>query len=321
MHFFLHDLIAAVPPHRRELVQEVSDLAFVAKQIPVTGARVLELATDTEMVFCKNESLDLIDTLLASRSRFIIARPEIRSCLPADFMQQRVFLLTPQPRLLLALLLAPFDQLPTIARQDMHIHPKAQIAANAILAPGVVIGPAVCIQSGCVVGPNTVIDHATLGKDTQIGPNCSIGGNGFGFEVDEESGDVIRFPHFGSVEIGERVEIFANVTIDRGSLRNTIVEDDVKIDNLVYIAHNCHIRHGTLIMAKSAMMGSVTVGEYAWIAPSTSILNGLTVGRCAMTGMGAVVIDSVGDNDLVVGVPARKIRNRYPAGSSMLPVQ
>lgn len=316
--FLLSDLISLLPPRGRELLMEISDPLALANTLPITGARVLELATETDLVFCKNSSDILVNALMQSRSRFVVIDQDVYTSLPEDFVRHRVFLLTSQPRLLLALLLMPFDHVPAIVAQQDAVHPSAQVASNVILGRGVVIGPRVIIHSGCVIGPNTVIDHATIGAGTRIGSNCTIGGDGFGFEIDETTGDVIKFPHLGSVQIGEHVEIAANVTVDRGSLRDTILEDEVKVDNLVYIAHNCHIKHGALVMANAALLGSVTIGEYAWIAPSTSILNGMTVGRCGMTGVGSVVVHSIGCNELVVGSPSHKLRNRFPEDSPLL---
>ena len=71
-------------------------------------------------------------------------------------------------------------------------------------------------------------------------------------------------------------------------------------------------------MANATLLGSATVGEYAWIAPSTSILNGTDIGRCGMTGVGSVVIHAVGSNEVVVGSPAHKLRDRLPADSPLL---
>jgi len=316
--FLLNDLIAMLSERGRELLVEVRDPFGFAASLPIVGARAPELAKENDLTLCKNSDDRLINDLLHSCSLFVATNRDVFSRLPPDFVQQRVFLLSPQPRLFLSMLLVPFYERPSIAWQEMAVHPSAQIATSVTLARGVVIGPDVTIRSGCVIGPNTVIDHAVIGADTQIGSNCSIGGDGFGFEVDEGTGSVIKFPHLGSVHIGERVEISANVTIDRGSLRDTILEDEVKVDNLVYIAHNCHIKRGALIMANATLLGSVTVGEYAWIAPSTSILNGMDVGRCGMTGVGSVVVNDVGNNTLVVGSPARKLRNRLPEDSPLI---
>jgi UDP-3-O-[3-hydroxymyristoyl] glucosamine N-acyltransferase len=174
-----------------------------------------------------------------------------------------------------------------------------------------VIGADVEISEGCVIGPNTVIDHAVLGINTRIAANCSIGGDGFGFEIDESSGEVIKMPHFGRVLIGQNVEIFSNVCIARGSLRDTVIGNNVKIDNLVHVAHNVEIGDNTFIIANAMLAGSTKIGTRAWIGPSTSILNGITIGDLSMTGVGSVVTKSCGTNEVVAGVPAKRLRDRF----------
>jgi UDP-3-O-[3-hydroxymyristoyl] glucosamine N-acyltransferase LpxD len=314
----LRDLITQLPIRGHELLYAIHDPEEKAASLLITGARGLELATESHLVFCRNGDESLVRLLLQCRSFAIVTTEDVFVQLPDEFVRMRIFLLTPQPRLLLALLLGPFDRPSSFAGQCDAVHPSAQIAGDVTIARGVVIGPHVTIQAGCAIGPNTVVDHAKIGAGTRIGPNCTIGGDGFGFEMDEETGEIVRFPHFGSVQIGERVEIAANVTVDRGSLRDTVIEDEVKIDNLTYIAHNCHIKHGALIMANATLLGSVVVGPFGWIAPSTTILNRLTVGRCGMTGAGSVVVDPVGPNEVVVGVPARRLRSRFSADSPLL---
>ena len=314
----LQKLLDSLPSSRRDLIINVKDPSGLSNSMPITGAKSIELAGEADLVFCKTELPELVVAVVAGRSRFIIARPEIVSALPTGFADNRVLILTHKPRLLLALLLAPFDSPPAVAQQKEAIHREARISPSVSIGPGVVIGADVEIGPHCVIGPNTVIDHATIGECTQIGPNCSIGGDGFGYEIDEETGEVIKFPHFGRVQIGSRVEISSNCCIDRGSLRDTILEDDVKVNNLVHIAHNCHIKRGALLTANAMVAGSVVIGEHAWVGPSSSLRNGITMGRCAMTGLAAAATKSIGDNEIVVGIPAKKLRDRFPESFPLL---
>jgi UDP-3-O-[3-hydroxymyristoyl] glucosamine N-acyltransferase len=316
--FPLQTLIDSLPPTRRGLLLEVKDPASLSRTLPITGARIIELAIETEMIFCKAEPSEMIAAIEGSKSRFIVARPEILSFLPREFSENRVLILTPKPRLLMASLLNPFDFPSAVTRQTAPVHPQARIAQGVTIGPGAIIGEDVEIERGCFIGPNTVIDHATIGEETRIGFNCSIGSDGFGYEIDPETGEVIKFPHFGRVRIGKKVEIFSNTSIARGSLKDTVVEDEVKIDNQIHVAHNCHIKRGAFIIANVMLGGSVMVGEHAWLAPSTSVLNGITMGRCSMTGLGAVVTKPVEENNVVIGIPAKKLRNRFPADFPLL---
>ena len=316
--FLLQDLVNELSDEHRKLITRVEDPLGLSQTMAISGARALDLAEETHLVFCKTERPDLLAQLQATKARFVLARPEIMSILPSLFVSKRVLILTPRPRLLLALMLHPFDSPPAVAFQDRPIHPKARIAETAQLGAGVVIGADVELGPKCVIGPNTVIDHATIGASTVIGSNCSIGGDGYGYEIDEESAEIVKFPHFGRVYIGTNVEISDNCCIDRGSLRDTVLEDDVKVDNLVHIAHNCVIKRGAFIIANAMLGGSSTIGEYAWVAPSSSLINGITMGRCAMTGLGAVAVKSIADNEIAVGVPARPLRKRFREGFKLL---
>jgi UDP-3-O-[3-hydroxymyristoyl] glucosamine N-acyltransferase len=90
------------------------------------------------------------------------------------------------------------------------------------------------------------------------------------------------------------------------------------MDQFVHVAHGCKIGRGALLMAHAMIAGSVTIGRYCWIAPGTNVINKATIGDFAMTGVGATVIDDVEPNALVVGVPARKIRDRFAPDDPML---
>jgi len=308
----MHDLLDSVGDAHRALIEQILDENGTADKSTVSGARALDLASPDELVFCKTETPEMVAAVIATRSRFIVARPQLLPLLPSQFKRSRVLVLTRNPRALIAALATPLETRSTEWRTRESLRGEGWIAADALIAPGVVFGPGVTIGRRCIVGPNSVLAHVTIGDDSRIGSNCSIGGDGFGFEVDSETGAVTKFPHFGRVTIGKNVEIFSNVCIARGSLRDTVIEDHVKIDNLVHVAHNCTIRRGAFLIANSMIGGSTIIGEGAWIAPSTSVLNGIVVGDRAMTGMGAVVTKAVGTNEIVAGVPARKLRDRFP---------
>lgn len=313
----LPDLIAELDPVVRARMLRVEDPQGWADRLSVEGGRVLTDAGPTDLAFCKAATPALLEDIRATRSKFLVVPPAVIAEVP-DLFVDRVAIVSDRPRLLMAALLARLSAEGGVAHQRESIHPAATIASDVTLGPGVVIGRDVTIGVGCVIGPNTVIDHCTIGTDTRIGPNCSIGGEGFGFEIDEESGETFKFPHVGRVHIGSRVEVCANVCIARGSLKDTILEDDVKVDNFVHVAHNCHVRRSAFLIAHTMLGGSVEIGHHAWIAPSSAIMNGLQVGACAMTGLGAVVTKPVEANDVVAGVPAKRLRHRFDPDSPLL---
>ncbi len=185
----------------------------------------------------------------------------------------------------------------------------------AQIHPSVVIGKNVVIEDGSVVGEGSVIEHnvvihkgTRIGKNTRIRSCSSIGGDGFGFDRDSDK-TPIRFPHLGGVVIGDNVEVGACTTIARGALSDTIIENDVKIDNLVHIAHNCVIKKGAFIIACAEISGGVTVGENAWIAPNSCTHQKISIGANALIGLGAVVTKNVPDSTVFAGNPAKMIKD------------
>lgn len=181
--------------------------------------------------------------------------------------------------------------------------------------PTVSIGKNVVIERGCKVAEGVILEHnvvihsgTKIGKNTRIRANSSIGGDGFGFER-LENGRPIRFPHLGGVYIGNDVEIGSNTCIVRGTLSNTIIRDNVKIDNLVHLAHNCIIEEGAFIIAGAEVSGGVHIGKNAWIGPNASIIQKVSIGTNSLVGIGAVVTKSIENNKIYAGNPAKFIRD------------
>lgn len=193
------------------------------------------------------------------------------------------------------------------------ISPSALIHDSVDLKSDVDIGHHVIIEDGCVIGSNVNIGHNTvlhantvIGNDVSIGANCTVGGVGFGYEKDEDD-KYEQIVHIGNVVIHDNVEIGNNTCIDRAVLGSTVIERNVKIDNLVHIAHGVHIHENALIIANSMIAGSVSIGKNSWISPSASILNKTKIGNNTTVGMGAVVLKPTDPNEVVVGNPAKSI--------------
>ncbi len=168
------------------------------------------------------------------------------------------------------------------------IDPTASITANAVIGAGATIGAHSIIGEGCCIGENTIIgSHARLYPGVMIYHDCVIGDNliahsgavigsdGFGIAMDE--GRWIKIPQIGRVVIGNDVEIGASTTIDRGALDDTVIEDGVKLDNQIQVAHNVHIGAHTAIAGCVGIAGSATIGKYCRIGGSAGILGHLQI--------------------------------------------
>lgn len=215
------------------------------------------------------------------------------------------YLLSENPRLDFIRILSFLESTKGFATYDFpsDIHPSVQIGKNVVIEDG-------CkIAEGVVIEHNVVIHAGTrIGKDSRIRSCSSIGGDGFGFEKLDD-GTPLRFQHLGGVVIGENVEIGSLNSIARGALSNTVIEANVKTDNLVHIAHNCIIGKNTLITASAQFSGGVVVGENVWIGPNSSIIQKITIGKNSLIGLGAVVTKNVPENTVFAGNPAKRIRD------------
>ncbi|MBI3135921.1 MAG: UDP-3-O-(3-hydroxymyristoyl)glucosamine N-acyltransferase [Bacteroidetes bacterium] len=195
--------------------------------------------------------------------------------------------------------------------ESAHIHESV-----VLNRPTVSIGENVIIEAGSKIGVNVQIDHNTVIKsdtviddNVKIGANCTIGGVGFGYELTDEGGYEL-IPHIGNVVLRSNSEIGNNTCIDRAVLGSTVIGENVKIDNLVHIAHGVEIGKNSLIIANAMIAGSVKIGENCWVAPSVSIIQKTHIGDDAVVGLGSVVIRHVDARTVVAGVPAKKLKDK-----------
>jgi len=163
-----------------------------------------------------------------------------------------------------------------------YIGPNVVIESAVKLGEGVQIGANSVLCTGVSIGDNTVIHpNVTIGHNTMLGSRCIIysgtviGADGFGYERDGDS--YLKIPQLGNVRIGDDVEIGANTAVDRGALRDTIINDGVKLDNLVQIAHNVVVGKHTLMSGHSGIAGSTRVGEYCLIGGGVGISDNIEV--------------------------------------------
>jgi len=210
---------------------------------------------------------------------------------------------TNNPRLDFARALILLDKLAGFRKlqKEPRLGHGVSISQTAVIGKGVVIG------ARSFVGHNVVIDDGVhIGEDCIIKSNTVVGEPGFGFERDE-FGRPIRLLHLGNVIIGNRVELGSLNSVCRGTIENTIIEDDVKTDDQVHIAHNCIIRCGSLIAACVEISGGVDVGDHTWIGPNSSIIQKVKIGDKSFIGIASNVTKSVKNGTAVAGNPARQL--------------
>ncbi|WP_347138501.1 UDP-3-O-(3-hydroxymyristoyl)glucosamine N-acyltransferase [Paracoccus sp. SSK6] len=262
----------------------------------------------------------------------------------------------PRPRLLMAGLTRAFDPGPDLA-PGIHptavIDPSAQIGDGAAIGPFVVIGAGVRIGSGARIGPHVSIGRGSTLRDdvlihagARIAPGVTaghrlivqsgavIGGDGFSFVTPEESGieeirrtlgarDEIKQQHWmrihslGGVEIGDDVEIGANATIDRGTIRATRVGHGTKIDNLVMLGHNVVVGDDCLLCSQVGIAGSSRVGNRVVLAGKVGVSDNIEIGDDVIAGGASKIFTRVPAGRVILGNPAVKMETQMEIQKAM----
>jgi UDP-3-O-[3-hydroxymyristoyl] glucosamine N-acyltransferase len=187
------------------------------------------------------------------------------------------------------------------------IHPSAVIDPEAVVAPDARIGPHCVEERGARIGAGTVLkarvhvaEDCTIGARCVLHPGVVIGADGFGFAP--HAGGFEKIEQLGAVRIGDDVEIGANTCIDRGALADTVVEDGVKIDNLVQVGHICRIGRHTVISGCTGIAGSATIGAHCMIGGAAMILGHLAIADRVHVSAGTFVSRSIARPGLYTGI-------------------
>ncbi len=207
------------------------------------------------------------------------------------------------------------------------IHPSARLEDDVTVDPLAVIGPDVEIGSGTVIGSGAVIAAGVkIGRDCNIGagcsiqftlignnvlihPGCKIGQDGYGFIFGAEGH--LKVPQTGRVVIQHNVEIGAATTIDRGSLRDTVIGEGTKIDNQVQIGHNVTIGRHCLIAAQCGLAGSLSLGDNVALGAKVGINNHIHVGDGAQVTAMSGVKESIPPGQRWGGIPAKPAKQWF----------
>jgi UDP-3-O-[3-hydroxymyristoyl] glucosamine N-acyltransferase len=192
----------------------------------------------------------------------------------------------------------------------------ATIGFGSRIEAGAVVGPYVNIGEHCHIYPHvTLYRGTTLGNRVVVHAGAVLGGDGFGYVRDQNTGAYTQFPQQGTLVIEDDVEIGANTTIDRGALKQTRIGRGTKIDNLVHVGHNCDIGEDVILVALTGISGSSTVGNGAVIAGQVGIGDhahigpGVILGGQAGVFSGATVTnEGLKPGTVLWGTPARPLR-------------
>ncbi|MCW8925652.1 MAG: UDP-3-O-(3-hydroxymyristoyl)glucosamine N-acyltransferase [Xanthomonadales bacterium] len=196
--------------------------------------------------------------------------------------------------------------------QDVHIGANAVIGPGCSIADACSIGPGCVLLAGCSVGAGstlkanvTLCEGVTIGERTIVHPGAVIGADGFGLAFDNDHW--VKIPQLGTVRVGNDCEIGANTTIDRGAIGDTVLADDVRLDNLVQIAHNVEIGAHTALAAMVGISGSTRIGNYCMFAGNSGTVGHICIADRTTVHAMSVVTKSIVEPGTTWGaaLPAR----------------
>lgn len=199
--------------------------------------------------------------------------------------------------------------------EGAHVGPYTVIEENVTIGNNAQIGPQVYIGAGVHIGdhariyPGVRIYHSCrMGNHVVLHSNAVIGSDGFGFAPDEK-GEYTKIPQIGFVDIGDHVEIGANTVIDRASMGKTVVEDGVKMDNLIQVGHNVVIGKNCVIAAQVGISGSSRIGDNSQLGGQSGVAGHLQLGENVQVGGQAGVITNLKSDRAYFGTPAIELNN------------
>ncbi len=251
----------------------------------------LQTATGGELSFLSHPKYR--KDLASSRAACVIVSPAMRELAAS----RGAFIVAPDPYLYFARL-TQFWKRAHARPEPVLVHPSAVIHAEAVVHPSAAIGALCVIERGAHVGADTVLkSRVTVSEDCHIGARCLlhpgvvIGADGFGLAPHE--GAWVKIEQLGAVRIGDDVEIGANTCIDRGALEDTVIDDGVKLDNLIQIGHNVRVGKHTAMAGCVGVAGSAVIGAHCTVGGGAIVLGHLTLADGVHISAATVVTRSI----------------------------
>lgn len=274
-------------------VAQLSELLGIAYQgdgsIEISAVASLENARPGQLGFLSDHRYR--NHLLTTKASAVIVAPEDVGDCPATVLISRnvyssyaraAVLLSPEIPIKQGIDPAAIVDVSAQIADSAWIGPQSVIDAGAIIRDHVQIGPGCVIAAGVELGEHsilvarvTVLHNVTIGKRVLLHPGAVVGSDGFGMA--NEEGRWVKIPQAGGVRIGDDVDIGANSTIDRGALDDTIIEEGVKIDNQVQVAHNVVIGAHTAIAGCVGISGSARIGKYCMLAGGVGVVGHIEI--------------------------------------------
>nr|WP_283254397.1 UDP-3-O-(3-hydroxymyristoyl)glucosamine N-acyltransferase [Ramlibacter paludis] len=267
----------------------------------IEGLAPLESASPFDLSFLANPRYR--QQLETTRAGCVIVAPDMREAAQA----RGSCIVTPDPYLYFARVTQLWKKsLP--APSGPAIHPSAVVDTEAVLEEGVRIGPLCVVERGARIGRGTELkarvhigERCVIGERCIVHPGVVIGADGFGF-APVKGGGYEKIEQLGAVSIGNDVEIGANTCIDRGALADTVIEDGVKLDNLIQIAHNVRIGRNTAVAACTGIAGSATIGANCMIGGAARIQGHISIADGTFVSTGTFISRSIQKPGMYTGV-------------------
>ena len=279
-----------------------------APAVPLKTIAPIDKAGPSDIAFLANPAY--LEKIPSCRAGLVVLREADRQALYGDGAP-RPMLLCENPYAFFAFAMQAFVAMRESFRPGVHprafVDPEARVAASARIDAGAVVEARAVVGERAWIGANAVVgEGALIGEDTRLYPNSTvnhhcrvgarcilhsgsvIGADGFGFAPLGETW--VKIPQVGGVTIGDDVEVGANTCVDRGALEDTVIEEGVKLDNLIQIAHNVRLGAHTIMAGSATVAGSVTMGRHVMVGGSSSINGHIALPDFFQVGPASVIV-------------------------------